>query len=270
MSQNPLSAVEPWDLVAEGYAAEGHAVMDAFSQRAIELAAPSRDARVLDVAAGSGATTLLVAPRVAEVHALDFSEKMLEALRRRAREHGLTNVHAQKGDGQALPYEDTSFDAGFSMFGIMFFPDRARGFSELRRVLRPGAPAVVSTWAPVDQSPLMKLMFAALSAADPGRAPPPRDLLALDTPERLADALRTAGFAAVDVVAHEHFLEVGSATHFWNALTRSNAPLVMLRKRIGEEAWAVQAERARAHLEEEIRGPTRLGTMALLGIGRAR
>ena len=34
------------------------------------------------------------------------------------------------------------------MFGLMFFPDRAKGFAELFRVLRPGATAVVSSWAP--------------------------------------------------------------------------------------------------------------------------
>jgi len=51
-----------------------------------------------------------------------------------AREAGL-DVESLVGDGMALPLADGAFDVAFSMFGLMFFPDRPRGFRELRRVL---------------------------------------------------------------------------------------------------------------------------------------
>ncbi len=195
---------------------------------------------------------------------------MLAELRARASARGLANIHARQGDGQAMPYEDGSFDAGFSMFGLMFFPDRPRGFAELRRVLRSGAPAVVSTWASIEESPLMTLVFAALEAADPGRPTPPRDLLALDTVDRLAAAFTDAGFTSVEVHPHEASLEITSAEEMWASLAKSNAPLVMLRRRIGEDAWGDQSARAIRFLETELgTGPKRLATKALLGVGRA-
>lgn len=36
------------------------------------------------------------------------------------------------------------------MFGLMFFPDRLAGLREMRRVVRPGCPAVISSWVPFD------------------------------------------------------------------------------------------------------------------------
>ncbi len=39
---------------------------------------------------------------------------------------------------EALPFEDASFDAVLSPFGVMFSPDRAKAASELARVRRPG------------------------------------------------------------------------------------------------------------------------------------
>lgn len=85
----------------------------------------------------------------AHVDAVDFSSAMLDTLRARA--DGLDHVHLHEADGQALPFPDGIYDAGFSMFGLMFFPDRARGWAGLRRVLRPGGRAVVASWHPLDQ-----------------------------------------------------------------------------------------------------------------------
>lgn len=62
-------------------------------------------------------------------------------------------------DGQALPFDDNIFDGAFSLAGLIFFPDRAAGFRELRRVLRPGRRAVVSSIASV-QGPLGRVLDA--------------------------------------------------------------------------------------------------------------
>jgi SAM-dependent methyltransferase len=54
-------------------------------------------------------------------------------------------IDAQVMNAEALVLEDASFDAAFCLFGFMFFPDRARAFGELKRVLKPGDHAVVLT-----------------------------------------------------------------------------------------------------------------------------
>jgi ubiquinone/menaquinone biosynthesis C-methylase UbiE len=241
-----------------------------FARDAIDLVVPSSEARVLDVATGPGILALELAPRVARVDAVDFSPAMLARLEAKRAALGLGNVFATLADGQALPFEDASFDAAFSMFGLMFFPDRAKGFAELHRVLRPGSATVVSSWAPIDQSPLMTLMFGALRAADPSRPPPQANLLSLENPELFARELGAAGFEGVRVMPYTHGVWVESAEAYWEVMTRSSAPLVMMKNRLGAGEWTRQSELAKAYLAEHVKGRCELTTTAYLGFGRRR
>jgi len=238
-----------------------------FSRDAIDIVRPERTARVLDVAAGSGMLSLEIASRVARVDAVDFSNAMLAKLDEARKERGIENVTAQWADGQALPFEDATFDAGFSMFGLMFFPDRLQGFRELHRVLKPGARAAVSSWAPVDQSPLMTLMFGALRAADPTRAPPQPNLLNLENPARFAQEMTEAGFHDVEVRRLTHAVTVRDPESFWRNLTLSSAPIVLLKQRLGAEEWERQSQLALAYLREQLPEPRELTTTAHLGVG---
>ena len=265
---SPFSVPEPWDDVASGYALDAALVMAPFSARALELAPLNAESDVLDVAAGPGTLALQAAARVRSVTAVDFSETMLDELQRAARD--VPNLRALRADGQALPFEDAAFDAAFSMFGLMFFPDRSKGFSEMRRVLRPGSVAVVSSWAPAAESPLMRIMFGALRAADPSLPEPVADPLSLDNPERFMAEMQEAGFAEVRVEPHSVDITFEDAETFWLKLTRSSAPLVMMKKRVGPEQWEHQSTLARAYLERELpgSGPHTLSTTALLAVGR--
>jgi SAM-dependent methyltransferase len=132
-----------------------------------------------------------------------------------------------------MPFADAAFHAAFSLFGLMFFPDRAKGFAELRRVLRPGGVAVVSSWAPVSRSPLMQLMFGALRAADPSRPEPKDNPLSLENPDLLSQEMTDGGFSDVRVERHEARLAVASADELWHRMARSSAPLVMMQKKLG-------------------------------------
>src|SRR3546814_13231114 len=58
----------------------------------------------------------------------------------------LPNVEARVMDGQALALEDASFDAVFSIFGVIMFPDWRKGLAEMARVTRPGGQGVIVTW----------------------------------------------------------------------------------------------------------------------------
>lgn len=72
-------------------------------------------------------------------------------------------------DGQKL--ENDRFDAAFSMFGLMFFPDKVRGLKEIHRVLKPKGKIAVSSWAPISNSILMQCLFGALRKANPDIPP---------------------------------------------------------------------------------------------------
>ena len=166
---SPLASPEPWNLVVEGYEEIGRKYLEQYSRSALAMLRYGPETKVIDVACGPGTTALLLAPAVRHVTCLDFSAAMLAQLRRNMAAIDATNVEVVEGDGQALPFEDSSFDIGVSMFGLMFFPDRAKGFSELYRVLVPGGQVLVSSWAPSDQSSMMRTVFAALQPDD---APP--------------------------------------------------------------------------------------------------
>src|SRR6185436_8525892 len=145
---SPLASSGPWDLVSSAYAEELVPQLSPYAEDALRLAGVADGARVLDVACGPGTLAMLAARRGARVDALDFAAGMIDQLRSAIARDSIEGVTARIGDGQALPFDGGTYDAAFSMFGLMFFPDRARGFAELRRCLKDGGVAVVSSWLP--------------------------------------------------------------------------------------------------------------------------
>src|SRR6516162_9167254 len=77
------------------------------------------DERVLDVAAGNGNATLAAARRGCQVTSSDYVSTLLDRGAARARAEGL-EVSFKVADAEALPFEDASFDAVVSTFGVMF------------------------------------------------------------------------------------------------------------------------------------------------------
>ncbi len=246
---SPMQLPATWDAVAPGYAEE-LARHTPYAEEALRLAPPDAAARVLDVGTGPGVLALLAAPRVAHVDAIDFSSGMIEQVRTRAAFERLTNVHAAVMDAQALTFPDGTFDAAYSLFAFMFFPERARALAEVRRVLMPGARAVIATWAPIDRRPLMKVGFDALAEALPQL--PPQQKGDLQTADDCIAEASAAGFRDVRVEAFTAGLRVGSPEHFVEMMGRTGAPFAALRKRLGEEAWAEAEQRLLAAVRRRI------------------
>ena len=105
------------------------------------------DEDVLDVAAGNGNATLAAARRGARVTSTDYVSTLLDRGAARARAEGL-EVRFQTADAEALPFDDASFDAVLSTFGVMFAPDHAASASEMVRVCRPGGRIGLANWTP--------------------------------------------------------------------------------------------------------------------------
>ncbi|MEB0058342.1 MULTISPECIES: class I SAM-dependent methyltransferase [unclassified Variovorax] len=105
------------------------------------------DERVLDVAAGNGNATLAAARRGCKVTSTDYVASLLERGAERAKAERL-DVAFQTADAEALPFEDASFDAVVSTFGVMFAPNHAQSASEMARVCRPGGRIGLANWTP--------------------------------------------------------------------------------------------------------------------------
>lgn len=165
--------------------------------------AKARGAHAIDIGAGSGGFALELARRgAAHVLAVDFSPAMVERIRARAAAASLPAVEACVMDGQALEVADGAFDAAWSVFGVILFPDADRGFSEMRRVLRDDGRASIVAWTAPERYELMSLLMEVIAATGPGLAPPrslPAQLRFKDA-DVLAKALRRAGFRHVEIV----------------------------------------------------------------------
>jgi len=93
--------------------------------------------RVLDVAAGSGNTTLRAAEAGATVVASDLTPENFAAGRLAAQRAGLP-IDWVEADAEGLPFADAEFDVVTSSVGAMWAPDHQRVADELLRVCRPG------------------------------------------------------------------------------------------------------------------------------------
>ena len=270
-STNPLAETAPWNWGAESYLEIAMPFLALFGERAIECAALQRSMTVLDVATGPGTLACRMAPLVARVDAIDFSEAMVTHCKQRVSQLGLTNVHTQLADGQNLPFATATFDATFSMFGLMFFPDRVRGFREMHRVLKPGGRTFVTSWAPIDDSPLMLARVAAQQFANPNVPPPQRNLMTLEDPEVFLKEMSNSGFVDVRVEPVTRDYQFRDFEHLFAGITRGSAPIELLKRNVGEAEWERQLSRMREHLSQTYRTfPLSLSSKAWLGSGQKR
>jgi len=153
--------------------------------------------RVLEIAAGTGVVTRSLAEALApdvRIVASDLNAAMLD----HANTIGTARpVQWQQADAMALPFDDASFDAVVCQFGVMFFPDRSRGYAEVLRVLAPGGTFVFNAWDRLEDNDFGACVTAAAESVFPDD--PPRFLARVphgycDT-TRIRDDLAAGGFA---------------------------------------------------------------------------
>ena len=94
--------------------------------------------RILDIAAGTGTSSVAIARAGARVTALDFSAGMVAVGRQRH-----PDIEFVEGDATALPFDDASFDAVTVSFGLRNVNDPHAALAEMRRVLVPGGRLVI-------------------------------------------------------------------------------------------------------------------------------
>ena len=80
-------------------------------------------------------------------------------------------VEWRQADALALPFEDGAFDAVVCQFGAMFFPDKAKAFSEARRVLRPGGTFLFNVWDRIEENEFADTVTHALEPLFPEDPP---------------------------------------------------------------------------------------------------
>jgi SAM-dependent methyltransferase len=137
------------------------------AEHVISLADLERGEVVVDLAAGTGNAALLAARVGAVVTGLDAAPRLIDVARGRAATEGV-EASFVVGDIEALPFDDCSFDAALSVFGLIFAGDASRAFDEMIRVLRPSGRALFSVWVPAGPIDAMVGTFGRAIAAATG------------------------------------------------------------------------------------------------------
>jgi demethylmenaquinone methyltransferase / 2-methoxy-6-polyprenyl-1,4-benzoquinol methylase len=170
--------------------------------------------RVLDLAAGTGTSSVTFAASGADVVACDFSLGMLQSGQARLTrtdpfgDKTRGRVAFAAGDALRLPFRDGTFDAVTISFGLRNVHGTQDALAEMRRVTRPGGRLVVCEFSTITVEPLDVLYRRYLTGVLPAiarraaRNPEAYEYLSEsinDWPSQreLADVIRAAGWSAV-------------------------------------------------------------------------
>lgn len=175
-------------------------------------------------------------------------------------------------DAQALDLPDAAFDRAACSFSLMLFPDRAKGFAELRRVLRPGGRAVVSAWTGPETFEAFGLFLQAARAAFPFIPTPrtPPAVFSLADPDQFQQEMSAAGFRDVRIEIVSREMELPGAEELWALLTAGAPQVQALRHKIGDGGL----NKIRRSLDKIVEkrfgaGPVRITNADTIGSGLA-
>lgn len=198
---------ELWNQGARGWVASQGLIDEMFAPVEALLADAVDEAgaeHVLDIGCGTGATTVAAAHRVGDggrCVGVDLSEVMVEAARARAERSGAPATFVCS-DAATHAFDPEAADMLISRFGIMFFDDPVRAFTNLHGGLRAGGTLACITWRGPEENPFMTAAEQAAEPHLPGVSQRPPNM-----PGQfgLADAARTrailteAGWRGVDL-----------------------------------------------------------------------
>lgn len=177
-------------------------IFEAYAANMAELVAAFSPGAVLETAAGSGAVTRALAPRLkpdVRYVVTDLNQPMLDYAAARQGVDG--RIEWLQADALALPFADASFDVVCCQFGAMFFPNRVAGYAEARRVLKPAGCYVFNVWDRIEENAFANDVTNAVATVF--AHDPPRFLAR--TPHGYHDVamireeLRLAGFADIQI-----------------------------------------------------------------------
>lgn len=115
-------------------------------KKAIKELINEKPAYILDVATGTGDFAFeaikILKPR--KITGVDISEGMLGIAREKIIKRKLQDTFdVRLGDSEKLLFDNDTFDAVTVAFGVRNFEDLEKGLSDMLRVLKPGAKAVI-------------------------------------------------------------------------------------------------------------------------------
>lgn len=186
-----------WDRAVEHYETFWRAQLRPAHDAVLAAASLSTGERVIDIACGTGMVTLPAARAVGptgQVLATDISQRMVDDIVRRARDHDIDHVDVERRDAEDLG-PASGFDVALCSLGLMYVPAPPVALAEVARVLRPGGRAVVAVWGERRNCGWAEL-FPIVDARVASDVCPM--FFALGAPGCLTDLVARAGFVDVE------------------------------------------------------------------------
>jgi ubiquinone/menaquinone biosynthesis C-methylase UbiE len=205
-------------------------------------------ASVLELACGTGILTRLLRerlPRGARLTATDLNEAMIDYAARKFSHEG--NVEWKQADASDLPFGDESFDAVACQFGFMFVPDKAKAFSEARRVLKPGGSLLFNVWDALERNDLAHVAHTTISKFFE-RDPPTfyQVPFSLHDTEVVTSLLTSAGFKNIKLTPLAFPSVSPSAAEAARGLVEGNPVIMAIRERMPSDVQKIEAAVAEA------------------------
>jgi SAM-dependent methyltransferase len=236
----------------------------------VELLDPHPGETILELAAGTGETGFLAAPRLGpdgRLLSTDVAAGMVDAARRAGEARGLANVSYAVADAQELDLADDAVDGVLCRFGLMLVPEPARALAEIARVLRTPGRVALAVWADADRNEWATAAGRAALALGLVERPDPD----APGPFRLADAGRLHGLISAAGLRPEVEEELAvewrydSLEAWWDVTTDlSRATAAMLKGLAPGEREAVRTgaeERLAGYVADD-------GSVAIPGVAR--
>lgn len=183
----------------------------------LDMAEVGTGDHVLDVAAGAGEQTLVIAERVGasgRVLATDIAPAILDFAAENARRAGHPQVETSVLDGEELgTLPEGSFDAVVSRVGLIYFPNQQRALAGMHHALKPGGRVAAIVYGPADRNAFFSLPVSIIRrrAGLPPPLPGQPGLFSLGSPGVLEEQFRRAGFRDIQSRAVEAPLRMRSA-----------------------------------------------------------
>lgn len=236
---------ETFNTIADGYDIGPLRFFPASAAHLAGLAALRGDERVLDVACGTGHTTLAIAALLPEgrVTAVDFSGAMLARAKEKAEARGVANIDFVEGDMQALEFPAGSFDLAVCSFGIFFVEEMEEQLAHIASKVRPGGRVLITNFQESYFQPLRERFFARLEAF--GVEAPPQHWRRIAHAEGCRELFAAAGLTAVRVESKDVGYPLAAAEEWWEIVWNAGF------RRLVNQLPATLLERFKAeHLQE--------------------